>query len=118
MLVRDLIDELMQYDGDTEVRIAHQPSWPFEYSISEVVPAPDPADDLTVVSDDDGWYVNSAEEGTEVDGPFGTHDEADARRDAMVLAKREAQGEAVVYIAEGSQLGYLPGAAAQALGWR
>ena len=37
MTVQDLIYELEQLDGDTEVRFASQPNWPFEYSIDEVL---------------------------------------------------------------------------------
>ena len=39
MTVQDLIDELEYLNPETEVRFASQPSWPFEYSISEVVVA-------------------------------------------------------------------------------
>ena len=35
MNVKDLINLLENYDDDTEVRIAQQPSWPFEYSITD-----------------------------------------------------------------------------------
>lgn len=37
MNVRDLIDELEQYDGDTVVMLAIQPRYPFEHRIGEVV---------------------------------------------------------------------------------
>lgn len=37
MTVRDLIAALEDYDPDAEVRIAIQPRWPLEYSISDVV---------------------------------------------------------------------------------
>ena len=37
MTVAELIELLEQYEGDQEVRIASQPSWPFEYSISGIV---------------------------------------------------------------------------------
>lgn len=36
MNVRELIEELEQYDDDTEVRLMSQPSWPFEYGIEGV----------------------------------------------------------------------------------
>ena len=39
MTVQELIDELEYLDPETEVRFASQPSWPFEYSISEVIVA-------------------------------------------------------------------------------
>lgn len=37
MTVRDLISALEDYDQDAEVRIAIQPRWPLEYTISDVV---------------------------------------------------------------------------------
>jgi hypothetical protein len=36
MKVRDLIEYLENFDEEAEVRLAMQPSWPFEYSIGEV----------------------------------------------------------------------------------
>ena len=39
MTVRELIEELEHLDGNTEVRFASQPSWPFEYDIVGVVVA-------------------------------------------------------------------------------
>jgi hypothetical protein len=35
----DLLDELQQFDPDAEVRLATQPSWPFEWSLSTTSPA-------------------------------------------------------------------------------
>ena len=72
MKVSELLEFLEAQDPNAEVRIAHQPNWPFEYSIGELADAEE---------DDDG-------------------------------------NDTPVYIAEGRQLGYLPGAAAEALGWR
>lgn len=70
MTVAELIAILEDFDGDAEVRLAQQPSWPFEYSIARF--------------------------GVEI---------------------AEVEGADVVYIAEGSQLGYLPGVARDAIGW-
>ena len=39
MTVRELIEELVQLDGNTEVRFTSQPRWPFEYSIRSVIVA-------------------------------------------------------------------------------
>ena len=39
MTVRELIEELEQLDGNTEVRFASQPIWPCEYSIRSVIVA-------------------------------------------------------------------------------
>ena len=62
-------------DGDPEVRLAMQPSWPFEYSIHSV---------------------------TCLGGPEDPEDP-------------EGEDAPVVYISEGVQLGYLPGAAKDAV---
>ncbi len=67
LTVEELVELLEQFPPEAEVRIAQQPSWPFEYSVGEVA-APD-------------------------------------------------EGK-VVYIAEGAQLGYLPGEVSSELGWR
>jgi len=36
MTVSELISTLQELDGDLQVRVAHQPNYPFEYSISDV----------------------------------------------------------------------------------
>ena len=64
MTVSQLMEILQDLDPDTEVRLATQPSWPFEHELAEVG-----------ITDD------------------------------------------VVYLAEGSQVGYLPSAIADGLGW-
>lgn len=58
MTIEELIRELQELPQDTEVRFASQPSWPFEYSIDNVVfiedeqeddgsgPAPDEDDEV------------------------------------------------------------------------
>jgi hypothetical protein len=75
MTVIELKEALEQMPDEAEVRLAMQPSWPFEYSIMEVVPLePD--------------------------------EEAPADEEVKV-----------VYLTEGSQLGYLPGEASEAIGW-
>jgi hypothetical protein len=72
--LRDELDYLIedeQVSKNTELRLAHQPQWAFEYSLSSGV---------SVVDDID-------------------------------------HGAAVAYITEGHQIGYLPQAAADAVGW-
>jgi hypothetical protein len=39
MTVRQLIEELEFMNQDVEIRFASQPSWPFEYSIDDVIDA-------------------------------------------------------------------------------
>ena len=74
MTVADLIAELEFMNPDTEVRFASQPSWPFEYSIDDIV-------------------------------------------EVEVEKRNTDETETVVYLAEGRQLGYLPGAAKNELMW-
>ena len=76
MTVGELRELLEGVDDSCEMRIASQPSYPFEYSLER----------LEVV---------------EADIEFPT-----------------PEGRPVVYLVEGSQLGYLAGVAAQAIGWR
>lgn len=83
MTVQELIETLSQMNPNAEVRIAHQPSWPFELSVGSVV---------------------SAEDAFEA--PEDDEDEPE-----------ELPNLEVVWIGEGSQIGYLPGAVKSALGW-
>jgi hypothetical protein len=73
LTVTRLIDELEDCDPEAEVRLATQPSWPFEWSLSHGEPGPAVQVDL--------------------------------------------EGQPVVYLIEGEQLGYLPGSVAEELGW-
>lgn len=79
MQVADLLEILEDLDPDTEIRIASQPQWPFEYSL---------ADAVEVYPDDD----------PDNDTVF-------------------AEGESVLYLVEGRQLGYLPGVVKGEIGW-
>lgn len=80
MTIQELIESLQamiengEADAETEVRIAHQPSYPFELSIQGV--------------------------------------------EAADLSEDPDNRNVIVYIAEGSQLGYLPGVVSNYLGWR
>ena len=60
MTVQDLIDELQGFKPDTEVRLAFQPSWPFEHSLSEVAEV-EPGGNVEIVRGDwggeEGWYL-------------------------------------------------------------
>lgn len=103
MTVRDLKSLLEGVDEDAEVRIAHQPHWPFEYSIRQVVAVGTNDEDIEEIEDHLGSGELTAEEKEE------------ARSEMDRLAQNNVQ---IVYIGEGSQIGYLPGAACEALGWR
>jgi len=86
MKVIELKEALEQMPDEAEVRLAMQPSWPFEYSISDVIPLEPIEEEL------------DEEEKREDDPEF----------DDTIK---------VVYLVEGSQLGYLPGEASEAIGW-
>jgi hypothetical protein len=72
--VGELMAALEDYDPDTPIRWAAQPSWPFEYTLGAVVRTPE---------DDDTEPTDSP----------------------------------VVWLGEGTQVGYLSDSAANALGW-
>lgn len=78
MTVTELKEILEDMNPDAEVRFASQPSWPFEYDITDAIETNQcecPPDDCT------------------------------------------CEDEVVVYLVEGSQLGYLPSEAKEAIGW-
>ena len=95
MNVRDLMSYLEDFDGDTEVRLATQPNWPFESTID------------TVAAPEGTTHCEECEVAWAVHGEHG----CDAEQGD------EDELKNVVYIGEGSQIGYLPGAARNALGW-
>lgn len=78
--LRELIEDLPDH---CEVRIAHQPNYPFELSVSEA------------------RFVETRDE-DEDETPASKHGEP----------------EGVLYIAEGNQIGYLPGNVSRELNWR
>jgi len=95
MTVGDLLALLEDYDLDTEVRLATQPSWPFEYGIGDIASV---GPDEPCPSCGRGSDQGHDPDGCERDGePWPT--------------------ETVVYIAEAGQIGYLSGLAATAVGW-
>jgi len=92
MTLQELISQLQDfaedYGDDTEVRLAFQPSWPFEHSIGAVALVDVNTDDRDL--DDDGDDFSYEASGSE---------------------------EFVVYIGEGRQIGYLPSEAKAELDW-
>ena len=58
MTVGELIEELSSHDENAEVRLAMQPSWPFEYSISCVVVVEGDEDHLDTVFIAEGSQLN------------------------------------------------------------
>ena len=83
MTVSELMEILESQPQDAQVRLASQPSWPFEYNISNVA-GPDEMKEWMIeesYDDDSGEFLASEDE---IEVPN------------------------VVYIGEGVQLGYLP----------
>ncbi len=98
MNVSELRDELEMLDGDLEVRFASQPGWPMEYTVDSVVQV-----NINSPDEDDRQIAQDMED-------EGEHDKA-----AEIMQK---PAEYIVYLAEGSQIGYLPSVASEELGWR
>lgn len=92
MNITDLIEalaDIAQEHPDAEVRLAVQPSWPFEHTIRRVISPEDVAD---------AAHERAAEQGVDF---YDDYDPA---------------GDPVVYLAEGGQIGYLP-ASTSAAAW-
>lgn len=98
-LIENLEDIKEQVGAHAEVRFASQPSWPFEYSIRNAY----------ALTKDERRYM--AEEAMREEGM--DEDEIKENIDEEELD----DAEDVVYLEEGSQLGYLPDEAKQLIGW-
>ena len=99
-LIEQLEDIKERVGEHAQVLYASQPSWPFEYSIRDVY----------ALTKDERRYM--AEEAMREEGM----DEDDIN-EYMVDNQEKFEGEDVVYLEEGSQLGYLPDEAKQMIGW-
>ncbi len=103
MNIAELINELEYLKDiageDAEVRFASQPNWPFEYSISNIIA-------ITNEMREEHARAELRGEGLSIE-------EINERLDGAP----ELEEENVVYLAEGSQLGYLPEDAKNELGW-
>ena len=58
MIVEELLELLEEFNPEAEVRIAHQPSWPFEYEIVDVVPNGDEIADVLIDDDNARHFLN------------------------------------------------------------
>ncbi len=105
MTAAELIELLSGVDPDTEVRLAEQPRWPFEYEIEDVVEVRMGAD---------------LEENAALDAAGAVLDSDDSTPEERAEANRtlDSASTSVLYIIEGQQLAYLPGLASRAIGWR
>jgi hypothetical protein len=108
MTVGDLLRELDGLDENIEVRLAMQPSWPFEYSIHGTylrlkAKSLKRDEELEAMSDDERErYEQQCENGVYADP------EDPSQRDLF---------EPILYLTEGSQLGYLPGIVKDHIDW-
>ena len=121
MNARDLIELLQDVDPDTEVRLAQQPHWPFEYSVGQVarVTIGGPGEGDTVTFEDDGGAEHQGVVTDTTEGGLLVEEENGGVR---CLPLHQVIGyldlTEVLYIGEGTQLAYLSGAASRELGWR
>ena len=111
MNIQELIEQLEEIAAvapNAEVRYASQPSWPFENSIREVVSW----DKDTMID----MEVEAIQQSLEDDGkePMSYDDIKALAEDNL---EQEGKLEPVVYLAEGSQIGYLPDGPKEAIGW-
>lgn len=106
MNISDLIwrlqDIVAEHGEEVEVRLAIQPEWPFEHGIGDVV----------VVNNGDQEEMQADLDANEADM---TEDEIASAR--LAIMEETERSETIVYLAEAGQIGYLPGAAKNALGW-
>jgi len=113
MSVGDLLEILEGLEPDMEVRFASQPAWPFEWSIekAEVIrPSeidPEEIEDMKKELS----RLQSEKSGSEED----LVSISELEESIQMLTSDE--GDEVLYLVEGSQLGYLPTSVCQAVGW-
>jgi hypothetical protein len=118
---RDLIELLQDVDPDTEVRLAQQPRWPFEYSVGGVarvrIGGPDEGDVVTFEDDAGVEHTGEVKQTTE-DGMLVEEENGGVRHVPFHQLIGYLELTEVLYIGEGTQLAYLPGNASRELGWR
>lgn len=112
MTVNELIEMLEEMPEDAEVRLAIQPSWPFQHDIDTVAldegHEHSPSD---LMSGDGTWYCED---------PKGECDMEWDEEPTEEELEAEKSGKPIVYIAEGGQNSdapYLPGSAKKVIGW-
>jgi hypothetical protein len=120
MNVYELRRALENVPDDAEVKMAHQPAYPLEYDVGNVVVT---GKDLELVYEsgesisEPGWYIVNHNEDPQdeefwVFGPTMDIHEANKK-----LTELEGDFEPVVYIVEGNDQGYLSDDAVKAVGW-
>lgn len=121
MTAQELIEQLQGVDPDTEVRLAQQPQWPFEYSVGQVVRVrtggPEVGDVVTYEDDGGTEHTGEVREATE-GGMLIEEENGGVRHVPFHQLIGYLDLTEVLYIGEGTQLANLPGAASRGLGWR
>lgn len=103
MNVAELLEKLEDMDPESEVRFAYQPSYPLVSEVGDVVE--DYGHEHDFVLEDGTWYCLADED-------------CDVSSETVAPPEQSNPDEPpVVYIGEGSQIGYLDGSARNALGW-
>ena len=101
-LIEQLQDIASEHGDNIEVRLAQQPQWAFEYSMGQPVVV-----DLSDGDKDEAREMLRNDDLSDVE-----------RAEAQAVIDRDDENDAkIVYFPQGSQLGYLPGCASNALGW-
>ena len=121
MTAAELIELLQGVNPDTEVRLAQQPHWPFEYSVGEMVCVQVgglEVGDAVTFKDDAGSERQGTVTKTTSDGLLITDENGELREVPFHQLAGYLELTDVLYIGEGTQLGYLPGVASCELGWR
>jgi hypothetical protein len=123
MNIMDLKQAIYNLPDEMEVRLAQQPAWAFEYSVGDVI-ATKPGDEYYIMrvgvpdgapwADGAGWYVTV--DGEELPEPVAGPYSDEISCEAWIADKIKDQ-EPILYITEGTQLGYLPGEARRAISW-
>lgn len=93
MTVGELKELLEDLPDNAEVRLAHQPRWPFELSVGKCA------------------YVENDED-AEMEKPEDAEDDEDDDPPQF------DGNPGIFYIGDGGQVGYLPGNVASELGWK
>lgn len=120
MKVGELLEVLGDQNPDLEVRLAQQPSWAMEAEVGHVVSVqiggPDLGDRVTY-EDDEGAERTGTVTDSSPDAVLVVDDSGKERPVPFYQLIGYLELADVVYIGEGTQLGYLPGVVARELGW-
>ena len=135
MTKSEIVEALEFLPDDTELRFALQPGWPFEYSIDSVAVMVDPKIIKSLIKEkeqelltyaneratdsakDKVDYIQISDDGDGIDMYDSDGEYLDGRVFDWWGPLAHDEIEKVVYLSEGSQLGYLPGNVKSELGW-